>query len=87
MTSTSSASTPRAFGFMRRLPEIWRAEPMGDTHTYERVTRRAVLDARGGVVRLRVRRRRPRAARARSRSRSVRSCRSSCEHKPGFRPA
>jgi hypothetical protein len=33
------------------MPRIWRAQPMGDEATYERVAARAVLEARGGVVR------------------------------------
>jgi len=40
-----------ALGFVRKLPDIWRARPMGEEHTYERVARRAVLEARSGVVR------------------------------------
>lgn len=38
------------FGFVRKLPDIWRAEPMGDDHTYEAVARTAVLEARSGTV-------------------------------------
>ena len=55
------AETPNAFhilgihtsplGFVRRLPEIWRARPMGDAHTYEKITRSAVLEPKGGVAR------------------------------------
>jgi diacylglycerol kinase family enzyme len=40
-----------AFGFVQKLPDIWRARPMGPDHTYDRVTQRAVIEARGGVVR------------------------------------
>lgn len=37
-------------GFVGRLPNIWRARPMGDAHTYEKLTDRAVLEARSGLV-------------------------------------
>ncbi len=37
-------------GFVGALPTIWRAQPMGEAHTFEKVTRRALLEARGGVV-------------------------------------
>jgi diacylglycerol kinase family enzyme len=40
-----------ALNFVRRLPDIWRARPMGSAHTYDRLTRRAVIEARDGVVR------------------------------------
>ncbi|MFO0760854.1 MAG: diacylglycerol kinase family protein [Byssovorax sp.] len=40
-----------AMGFVRRMPEVWRARPMGDEHAYDRVARRMVLEARSGVVR------------------------------------
>jgi len=40
-----------ALGFVKKLPEIWKARPMGADHTYDRITRRAVIEARGGVVR------------------------------------
>ncbi len=40
-----------AVGFVRSLPDVWRARPMGDAHTYDRIARRAVLEARSGVVR------------------------------------
>lgn len=39
------------FGFVRVLPEIWRARPMGPAHTYEKLSRRAVLEPRDGVSR------------------------------------
>jgi diacylglycerol kinase (ATP) len=39
-----------ASGFVRSLPGIWRAEPMGDAHTFEKVTGNAVVEARSGVV-------------------------------------
>lgn len=39
-----------AMGFVSRLPAIWQARPMGPAHTYEKVTRAAVLEARSGVV-------------------------------------
>jgi diacylglycerol kinase (ATP) len=39
-----------AFGFVRKLPDIWKAQPMGPDHTYDRVARRAVIEARSGVV-------------------------------------
>jgi len=39
-----------SMGFVRVLPDIWRACPMGEMHTFECVTRSAVLEARGGVV-------------------------------------
>ncbi|MEO7327899.1 MAG: diacylglycerol kinase family protein [Minicystis sp.] len=38
-------------GFVSRMPAVWRARPMGDAHTYDRIARRAVLEARSGVVR------------------------------------
>jgi diacylglycerol kinase (ATP) len=40
-----------AFGFVRKLPDIWQARPMGPDHTYDRLARRMVLEAKGGVVR------------------------------------
>ena len=40
-----------AMGFVRKLPDVWKAQPMGPEHTYDRTTRRAVIEARGGVVR------------------------------------
>ncbi|WP_437769060.1 diacylglycerol kinase family protein [Sorangium sp. So ce281] len=39
-----------ALGFVRKLPDIWRARPMGEAHTFEKIARRAVLEARSGVV-------------------------------------
>ena len=40
-----------AMGFVRKLPDVWRGRPMGDADTYDRIASRAVLEARGGVVR------------------------------------
>lgn len=40
-----------ALGFVRKLPAIWKAQPMGEEHTFERLARHAVLEARSGVVR------------------------------------
>ena len=40
-----------ALNFVRKLPDVWRARPMGDAHTYDRHARRAVIEERGGVVR------------------------------------
>ncbi len=40
-----------AAGFVRRLPDVWRARPMGDAHTYDMLARRAIVEQRGGVVR------------------------------------
>jgi diacylglycerol kinase family enzyme len=40
-----------AAGFVRRMPDVWRARPMGDAHTYDTLARRAVIEQRGGVVR------------------------------------
>ena len=39
-----------ALGFVRKLPDVWRARPMGPDHTYDRLARRAVIEARSGVV-------------------------------------
>jgi diacylglycerol kinase family enzyme len=39
-----------AMGFVRELPDIWRARPMGPAHTYDRLARQAVIEARGGIV-------------------------------------
>jgi diacylglycerol kinase (ATP) len=39
-----------AAGFVRKLPDVWRARPTGSEHTYEKLARRAVLEARSGVV-------------------------------------
>lgn len=39
-----------ALGFVQKLPDIWRAQPMGPEHTYDCVARQAVIEARGGVV-------------------------------------
>lgn len=40
-----------ALGFVKKLPDIWQARPMGEEHTYDHLTQTATLDARGGVVR------------------------------------
>lgn len=40
-----------AMGFVQKLPDVWRARPMGPDHTYDRITSRAIIEARGGVVR------------------------------------
>lgn len=40
-----------ALGFVRKLPDVWRARPMGPEHTYDRIAQRAVIEARGDVVR------------------------------------
>ncbi|APR86774.1 DAG-kinase catalytic domain protein [Minicystis rosea] len=40
-----------ALGFVRKLPDVWHARSMGPDHTYDRITPRAVIEARGGVVR------------------------------------
>jgi diacylglycerol kinase (ATP) len=39
-----------AMGFIRSLPNIWNARPMGDAHTYEKLARGAMLESRSGVV-------------------------------------
>lgn len=40
-----------ALGFVRKLPDIWQAKPMGDEHTYDRLTKKAVIEGSDGVVR------------------------------------
>jgi diacylglycerol kinase (ATP) len=40
-----------AMGFVRRLPDVWRARAMGPEHTFDRVTAGAVIEQKGGVVR------------------------------------
>ncbi len=40
-----------ALGFVKKLPDIWRARPMGDAHTYDKLATRAVIEATDGVVR------------------------------------
>ena len=40
-----------ALNFVLKLPDIWRARPMGKAHTYDRLARRAVLESRDGTVR------------------------------------
>lgn len=40
-----------SLGFLTKLPTIWQARPMGEKHTADRVIDRAVIEARGGVVR------------------------------------
>ncbi len=39
-----------AMGFVRKLPDVWHARAMGPEHTYDATARRAVIEARGGVV-------------------------------------
>jgi diacylglycerol kinase family enzyme len=39
-----------AVGFVRKLPDVWQARPMGPDHTYDKITSRAVLESRTGVV-------------------------------------
>ena len=39
-----------ALGFVRKLPDVWNARPMGPGHTYDSLARRAVIEARSGVV-------------------------------------
>src|SRR5262249_52584937 len=39
-----------ALGFVRKLPDVWRARSMGPERTYDRLARRAVIEARYGVV-------------------------------------
>ncbi len=38
-------------GFVKKLPDVWRARPLGDEHTYECITNHAILHARSGTVR------------------------------------
>jgi diacylglycerol kinase family enzyme len=38
------------FGFVRKLPAIWRARSMGEDHALEKVTRKAVLEPRSGAI-------------------------------------
>lgn len=40
-----------AMGLVRKLPDVWRARPLGPDHVYDRLARRAVIEAREGVVR------------------------------------
>ncbi len=40
-----------ALGFVSKLPDVWNARPMGPEHTYDAAAHRAVIEARGGVVR------------------------------------
>lgn len=40
-----------AMGFVKKLPDVWHARPMGPDHTYDRIAQRAVIEAREGVVR------------------------------------
>jgi len=40
-----------AIGFVKKLGDVWRAKPMGEEHTYESVTDRAILHGRHGIVR------------------------------------
>jgi diacylglycerol kinase family enzyme len=39
-----------SLGFVGKLPDIWHARPMGPGHTYDRIARQAIIEARGGVV-------------------------------------
>jgi diacylglycerol kinase family enzyme len=39
-----------ALGFVGKLPRVWQAKPMGAEHTYDKLAKRAVIEARGGVV-------------------------------------
>ncbi|HVY48833.1 MAG TPA: diacylglycerol kinase family protein [Minicystis sp.] len=39
-----------AMGFVRSLPGVWRARPMGPEHTYDELATSAVVEARGGTV-------------------------------------
>jgi hypothetical protein len=39
-----------ALGFVRKLPDVWRARPMGEASTYDRVTDAFVVEGRHGVV-------------------------------------
>lgn len=38
------------FGCVRKLPVLWRGRAMGEDYAFEKVTRKAVLEARSGVV-------------------------------------
>lgn len=38
-------------GFVKKLPGIWRARPMGEDHTFESLTSHAILHSRSGSVR------------------------------------
>ncbi|MDC0745907.1 diacylglycerol/lipid kinase family protein [Polyangium mundeleinium] len=40
-----------ALGFVKKLPDIWQARPMGEEHTYDHLAEHAILEARSGVVR------------------------------------
>lgn len=39
-----------ALGFVKKLPDIWRARPMGEAHTFDRLAPRFTVEARSGVV-------------------------------------
>lgn len=39
-----------AIGLVKKLPGVWRAQPMGEDHTYDRVASRCVVEARSGTV-------------------------------------
>ena len=41
--------TTTPFGVVRRLPAVWRGKPMGESHSLEKVAKRAVLESRDGV--------------------------------------
>jgi len=40
-----------ALGFVKKLPDIWQARPMGEEHTYDHLAESAVIESRSGVVR------------------------------------
>jgi diacylglycerol kinase (ATP) len=74
-----------AFGFVQKLPDIWRARPMGPGHTYDHLAEHAVLEAQCGVVRYTVdgdlhAHQGPLEIRTGPRVRII------VEHKPGIRP-
>jgi hypothetical protein len=37
-------------GFVKKLPDVWRARPMGPDHTYDRLVQKFVVEGRHGVV-------------------------------------
>lgn len=41
-------TTPK--GFVKSLPSIWKAKPMGEEHTYERLVKEAIVEECGGIV-------------------------------------
>lgn len=40
-----------ALGFVKKLPDIWQARPMGEEHTYDHLAEQAFIEAKDGVVR------------------------------------